>query len=225
VDKESLEWHDLMADLKLIKEAVKKSDNLFYFMDTGSVFKGILLAAGLLIALFSIVFYYLLERYGDFTAIPLMARLILLVLTGLSLAGVGYVKIRNFMRGARKMGMEMNLYKLFRELYTARFLALALPNITVIVFVSIFLGNRDYDVYIIPALAVFLGLWVVALCSLFFMHELYLLGVWLTVTGLLTLYFANLIHPLAALGITFAAGFILASLLLFLGLPEKRQRR
>lgn len=223
MDKESPELREVTADLKLIRDAISKSDNFFRFIDAGGALRGILLAGGLLIAAFSAVFYYLQELYGSFEAIPVNLRIIMFVLVGLSALAIGYLKIRNFVRGACEIGVDITFYKLLEEIYTPRFLALYLPNFLVIALVIIFLGSRGYDLYIAPAVAVLFGLLVISLSSLFFLKEFYFLGIWLTATGLLTLFIAAAIHPLAVLVITFAAGFILASLLLYLGLPgEKR---
>ncbi|MEW5785174.1 MAG: hypothetical protein AB1767_08910 [Bacillota bacterium] len=222
MDKEAPDLREVITDLKLIKDAVSKSDSIINFIDTGGALKGILLAAGLLIAAFSAVFYYLLEHYGTFEAIPEKLRVILFVLIGLFFAGVGFVKIRNFLHGARKVGFDLTVFKLLEELYTNRFVALVFPNIAVITLVSIFLDTRGHDLYITPAVAILLGLLIISMSSLFFMKEFYLLGVWLTATGLLTLFIAATLHPLVTLGITFAAGFILSSLFLYLSSPVKR---
>jgi hypothetical protein len=222
VDKGSPDLWKVIADLKLIKEAVSKSDSVFRFIDAGGALRGILLAAGLLIAGFSTVFYYLLEQYGSFTAIPLNYRLILFALIGLSGFGIGYLKSRNFFNSSRKIGFDMTFRKLLEGIFTPRFLRLMLPNLTVITLVIFFLGSRGYGLYIIPSFAVLYGLLVISLSSLFFIKEFYLLGIWLTATGLLTLFIATAIHPLAVLVITFAAGFGLTSLLLYLGLPGEK---
>lgn len=225
MDQESPELRELIADLKLIKEAVSKSDSIISFIDTGGALRGILLAIGLLIAAFSTVFYYTMERYGSFEAVPLNLKIILFVLIGVSLCGIGCLKSRNFLRGAREIGAEITFYKMMKDLFTPRILALLLPNMTVIVLVIILLSSRGYGLYIIPSFALLYGQLIISLSSLFFLKEFYFLGVWLTATGLLTLFVAAAVQPLAVLGITFAAGFILASLLLYAGLPgEKRQR-
>ncbi|MEW5920490.1 MAG: hypothetical protein AB1796_05950 [Bacillota bacterium] len=227
MDKHMRDLRDLrevIADLKLIKDAVSKSDSIISFMDAEGAVRGILLAGGLLIAAFSAVFHYLLEQYGAFAAIPVNIRAVLFVLIGLAWTGIGYIKARNFLHGARKISADITLYKLMEEIYTTRVLALLLPNIATIILVIIFLGNRGFDLYIIPSLAVLLGLLTVSMSNLFFMKEIFFTGVWLAATGLLTLFIAETINPLATLGITFAAGFILTSLLLYLGSPLKRGR-
>lgn len=156
-------------------------------------------------------------------AIPANVRTVLFVLIGLAWFVIGYVKVRNFLHGARKISADMTLYKLLKELYTPRFQALVLPHLAAIILVIYFLADRDLNLYIIPSLAVLLGLLSISVSSLFFMKEIFFLGVWWTVTGILTLFMAEAIHPMAALGITFAAGFVLTSMLLYLGSPgEKR---
>ncbi|MBE0467285.1 MAG: hypothetical protein IBX71_08720, partial [Candidatus Desulforudis sp.] len=183
--------------------------------------RGVLLAFGLLLAVFSTVFYFLLERYGSFGAMPVNLRIILFVLIVLSVLGIGYLKSRNLVRGARKISVDTTFYKLLKELVTPRILALVVPYLAVTILVIVFLSG-GYGLYIIPVLSVLYGLLVISLSSLFFTKEFYYLGIWLTATGLLTLFTAAAIHPLAVLGITFAAGFVLTSLLLYLGRPGEK---
>lgn len=216
MEKESPELREVLADLKLIREAVSKSDSIMRFIDAGGALRSTLLAFGLLIAAFSTAFYFLLERHGSFEAIPLNLRIALFVLIGLSMAGIGYLKIINLTRGARNAGVDMAFLALSREIASPRLLALALPHLAVMVLVIVFLVIRGEGVYIVPALSVLYGLTTISLSSFFLTKELYFLGAWLTATGLLTLFTAAAINPLAALGITFAAGFVLTSLLLYL---------
>lgn len=70
--------------MKLVKEAVSKSDSIIRFIDTGGALRGILLVIGLLVVAFSAVFYYLMGRYGSFEAVPVNLRIALFVLIGLS---------------------------------------------------------------------------------------------------------------------------------------------
>lgn len=122
-------------------------------------------------------------------------------------------------------GFDLSLYRFFSELFTPRLVTLVLPNLAVIVLIIIFLAGRGHSLYIIPAVAVLYGLLVISLGSLFFLKEFFSLGIWLAATGLLTLFTATAVHPTAALGVTFGAGFTLAALLLYLGpAGEKRPR-
>ena len=221
--KHEADLKEIIDDLKRIKAAVSKSDSMMNFIDAGGAVRGILLAGGLLIALFSGVIYYLLEQHGSFAAIPANLRVLLFMLIGLAWAGIGYMKVRNIMVSARKISADITVSKLFGEIYTPRFLALFLPNGAVVILGMIFLSSRGHDLFIIPFLAVLFGLMTIGVSNFFFMQEVYLLGAWLIATGLLTLFMAEAIHPLAALVIIFGAGFVLTSLILYLGLTgEKR---
>lgn len=222
MDKRAQELEEVIADLKMIKEAVSKSDNFFRFIDTRRAMRGVMLATGLLIAFFSALFYYLTSIYGSFMAMPLNLRIIFLVLIGIGWIFLGFIKASGFIKSGRAVSKDMNLNKLFNEIYTSRMLTLMLPYIMVIILIVIFLYTRDYFEYITPGLAILFGLLFIAMSPIIYFKELYLLSAWLIATGLLTLFLASVFHPMAVLGLTFGAGFILAGLLLYLDLPGQR---
>ena len=215
-DKKELE--EVIADLRLIKEAVSKSDSFFRFIDMRWAMRSILLIAGLMIALFAGIFYYLVDYYGSFPEIPSQLRIALFILAGLAWCGLGYLKLNNFLKSSRSLRKDMTLNKLFNEIFTSRLVALILPFSLAIVLVIVFLSSRGQISYIVPALAILLGLTFVSMSPIVHLSELYLLSVWLIATGLLALYTATQIHPMALLSLTFAAGFILTGLLLYLDL-------
>lgn len=223
MEKGTPDLKEVIADLTSIKEALSKSGSIFRFIDVGGVLRSILLISGLLIAAFSAAFYYLFEHYGSFAAAPSQIKIVIFVLLGLSLSLIGVLKIRNFLQSARKISVDMTLYRLLEEVYTPQFLALVLPHTIAMVLVIIFLSVRGLDLYIVPALSLLFGLLSISLSGVFFMKEVFILGIWLIATGLFTLFTAEVMHPLAALGITFSAGFILMALFLYYNLPgEKR---
>jgi hypothetical protein len=126
------------------------------------------------------------------------------------------------LKSGRAVSKDMNLNKLFNEIYTSRMLTLMLPYILVIILVIVFLCTRGLFVYITPGLAILFGLLFIAMSPIIYFKELYLLSAWLIATGLLTLFSATAIHPMATLGLTFGAGFILAGLLLYIEFPGHR---
>ncbi len=220
--KQSQELREVISDLQLIKAAVSKSDSLIKFIDTRNSIKAVLLIAGLLIAVFSALFYYLIEIYGSFSAVPPGIRITLLVVIGLACCLLGYMKLGNFLKSARGISGDITLNKLFSEIYTPRLLALLLPFMLVVVMAVIFLCSEGQTLYITPALAILFGLLFISMSPLLYLKELYLLSMWLIATGLFTLFIATDIHPLVIPGLTFSAGFILASILLYLDLPGSK---
>lgn len=222
MDIKEHELSEVIADLKLIKEAVTKSDNIFRFIDTRRAMRGVMLIAGLMVVIFATLFYYFINSYGSFLAIPQNIRVILFVLVGICWISLGFIKAGGFIKSGRAVSKDMNLYKLFDEIYTSRMLTLMMPYLLVIILTTVFLFTRAQFVYITPALAVLFGLLFIAMSPIIYFKELYLLSAWLISAGMLTLFLANTIHPMAVLGFTFGAGFILAGLLLYLELPGHR---
>jgi hypothetical protein len=220
MDEKEQGLQEVIADLTRIKEALSRSNSIFRFIDAGGALRGILLISGLLIAAFSAAFYGLSARYGAYAAAPVQFKALLWVLVGLSLPLIGYLKARNFLQGARKISAGMTLFRLLREVYTPQFIALVLPYFAAMVLIAVFLSARGLGIYITPALSLMIGLLIISLSGVFYMREIYIFGgVWLVATGLLALFLAELLHPLAVPGLTFSAGFILTSIYLYLNHP------
>lgn len=222
MDRKEHELSEVLADLKLIKEAVTKSDNIFRFIDTRRAMRGVMLIAGLMVVIFATLFYYFINSYGSFLAIPQNIRVILFVLVGICWISLGFIKAGGFIKSGRAISADMNLNRLFDEIYTSRMLSLMLPYIFVITLIIVFLCTRGQLIYIVPVLAILFGLLFIAMSPIIYFKELYLLSVWLIATGLLAFFTADVYHPMVVLGFTFGVGFILAGLLLYLELPGHR---
>jgi hypothetical protein len=222
MDRKEQELSEVIADLKLIKEAVTKSDNFFRFIDTRRAMRGVMLIAGLMVTFFATLFYYFITGYGSFQAIPQNIRIILFVLVGVCWISLGFIKAGGFIKSGRAISKDMNLNRLFDEIYTSRMLSLMLPYLFVIALIVIFLCTRGQLIYIVPVLAILFGLLFIAMSPIIYFKELYLLSVWLIATGLLAFFSAEVYHPMVVLGFTFGVGFILAGLLLYIELPAHR---
>jgi hypothetical protein len=96
MDTRKQELEDVIADLRLIKEAVSKGDNFFRFIDTRRAMRGVMLATGLMIAFFSGLYYYLTSIYGSFMAMPLNLRIVFYVLVGIGWIVLGFIKAGGF---------------------------------------------------------------------------------------------------------------------------------
>jgi hypothetical protein len=71
MDRKELELNEVIADLKLIKEAVTKSDNFFRFIDTRRAMRGVMLTAGLMTTFFCLpllLLHHQLRLFFGYTA-------------------------------------------------------------------------------------------------------------------------------------------------------------
>jgi len=215
MEKETPDLRAVLSDLTAIKEAVLKSNNIFRFFDAGGLLRGVLLIGGILIALFAAAFHLLAEHYGTFAAAPAPYKALFWILLAIAIVFTAYLKMNNFLQGARLVRGNMTLYKLLKEIYTPQFLSVSVPHLAAIVLAVVFLYQRELTLYLVPVLALLCGLFTVALSMVFYMKGVYLLGFWLVATGLLTLFAAEWLSLLAMLVLTFSAGFILVALYLY----------
>jgi len=222
MDPKDQELSEVIADLKLIKEAVTKSDNFFRFIDTRRAMRGVMLVAGLMITFFATLFYYFITSYGFFLAIPLNIRATLFVLVGICWISLSFIKAGGFIKSGRAISADMNLNRLFDEIYTSRMLSLMLPYLFVIALIIVFLCTRGQLIFIVPVMAILFGLLFIAMSPIIYFKELYLLSIWLIATGLLAFFTADVYHPMVVLGFTFGVGFVLAGLLLYIEMPSQR---
>ncbi len=223
MEKETPELREVISDLTAIKEALSKSNSIFRFLDAGGILRSVLLIGGILIALYATAFHLLSEYYGTFAAAPAHYKALFWILLAISIVFTAYLKINNFLRGARLVRSKMTLYKLLEEVYTPQCLSVILPHLAAIVLAVVFLFQREMTLYLVPVLALLFGLSSVSLSTVFYMKGIYLLGFWLVATGLLTLFTAERLSALAMLVLTFSAGFILAALYLYAGLNGERR--
>ena len=219
------ELEEVIADLEIIKEAVGKSDSFFRFVDTRGAMKNVLLCSGFIFLLIAGGFYFLIDHYGSFQAIPLSVRSIIFTGIGIAWLFVGFIKLRNFLLSGRSFKKDLNLARLFDEIYTSWLIAMMLPFFGVTIFLAIFLIQQGLYIYLTPTLAILFGFIFIAMHPILNVAEFYFISIWLIATGLLTLFMVELFHPMVALGLTFSAGFVLGGLLLHLDLTGMRHKR
>ncbi|HOJ83855.1 MAG TPA: hypothetical protein PLZ49_02415 [Bacillota bacterium] len=213
--KEAPNLDEVLSDLAAIKEAFLKSSGIFRFFDAGGLLRGVLLIGGILIAFFAAAFHLLVKHYGTFAAAPAHYKALFWILLALSIPLTAYLKINNFLRGARLVKSNMTLYKLIKEIYTPQFISMSLPHLAAIALAVFFLYQKEMTLYLVPVLALLFGLFTVSLSLVFYMKWVYLLGFWLVAAGLLTLFAAERLSIPAMLVLSFSAGFILAALYLY----------
>jgi len=197
----------LVQDLQFVKSAIVKSNNIFRFVNISRAIGLVGLWIGLWVTAFAGLSYYLIDRFGTFAAVPSSHRLSLYVVMALFLAAVAIGKIVLVMKHARQTYHDLTLLRLIGDFYRPQTANIVISFITTIVVVSVFLSNRGLDIYLVPVLSILFGLMLIAFLNVFYLRELLVTGDWLLVTGLITMFAAESMHPLLALIITFGLGF------------------
>lgn len=197
----------LIDDLKFVKKAITKNSNILKLINLGGLLSRMIFAAGIVTIILSGAAYVLIRKYGSFTGVPTSLRIILLVMVAVLVIGTGISKLYSIIRYAKGSNNNLTVQKLIGEIYTPRALHILIPFITVLILVTVFLVVNQHTLYLVPVLAILMGLLSLAYVNIFYMKELIFTGDWLLATGLLTLFLTDVLHPLLALIITFGLGF------------------
>lgn len=197
----------LVQDLQFVKTAITKSNNLFRFINISRAIGLVGLWIGIGITILASAAYYLVDHFGDFDAVPATHRTGLFILMVIFLVAVATGKIVLIMKQARQTDRDLTLLKLIAAVYKPQTVNIIVSFIIAIIGISAFLSNRGLDIYLVPALSIMFGLMLLAFLNVFYLKELLVSGDWLLITGLVTLFNAETLHPLLALVITFGLGF------------------
>jgi uncharacterized protein with PQ loop repeat len=207
------ETQKLVEDLRVVKNAVARSNNIFRFIDVSRAMALVGLWGGLTIAVLAGVVYYLTSRFGTYAEVPLSYRLALYISIGSFGSTAGIVKVLLLLTQARKTYRDITTLQLLRQVIIAicssQSIYLIVSFASATVGVLVFLIVRDLELYIVPAVSLLLGLLYVAFVNVFYLKEMFVAGGWLVATGLITLFYAERIPSSLAVIITFACGFCL----------------
>jgi hypothetical protein len=200
---------ELIKDLQLIKEAVRKNNSILKRVPISEGLKHATLITGILIILISSAIILLECYYGSYSAIPGTVKLIIYVIIFLCSAAVAVKKITDIIKVVRRCEQDISIMKLFNELYIRRYWAVVYPSVISIAAFVIYFSITDLTHLIIPFLAVMASLVLFGIQSILNVREIAVSFHWLLFSGLLSLFVAGKWNPLIILILTFGVGMIL----------------
>lgn len=203
-DKKELQ--QIIDDLLLVKTAISKSSSILRFVAFSRTVSLICLFSGLTISVLAGVIYLTIQHYGSYGAIPPGLTMVFYLAAFLIFVAIAVVKVNSFTNQVRKAGLEITFGNLLRKIYTPQTTNIILGLYVTMLMVIVFLVTQGHYSYIVPSLAILIGLASVNFVNLFFIRELMVTGNWLLATGIITLFTAQTLHPLLALIITFGLG-------------------
>lgn len=198
----------VIEDLKFIKTAIAKSSSIMRWLPLSRVMRRVYLMAGLIMTVFCGVLYLVTVKYGSLIEAPLWIRVSSFGSAIVAFVSVAAYKALSILAGARKIRSDYTLSRLMRDVYTGQTMVVMVPFIIVAVGIVAFLVGRGLSQYIVPSIAILLGLLLNALVTVFSLKELLVGGDWFIVTGLLGLFLGERLDPLLGLILTFGLGFI-----------------
>lgn len=199
----------MLKDLRFIKEAVKKNNNILKYISVSEGIKAVALFSGIIIIGLSLIYLWIIDYYGSFNATPEKVKLTAYLLIGLSFVGLIWYKIKVFLKLGRRYKENMTLIMLIKEVYTRTLLMIMIPFLLTIVVFCIYLAIYDLANLIVPVLAILISLLMVAFIVVLNLKNFLLSFGWLLLSGLFSLFIADIVHPLILLILTFGISMII----------------
>jgi hypothetical protein len=189
MDKEDLNFNELLDDFRRIKSAIKQNSYIYRQLIYSPVVKLILLVSGLTALLIPVFYYLLLKCYGNYEAIPFEFRLalILALIVGFSIAIYG--KLTLIIQAYHLTPPQPSFLKFISRVFSRQVLLLC-PLIfgSIFFFVIFFMTGQNYHL-IVPAVAIGLGLCFGMIGSFISSWEFFMIGNYCWVLGIISIPF------------------------------------
>ena len=201
----------LLEDIASIKEVINKNKPILQQVADLTHFRLLSLLSAISVAIFSILFYFLLNIYGSHNAIPGKYKWIIYIVMAVIYLALAIMKQRLYLSSVKKLDKNLTLRWLYKELFSSGFAHLYFSSIFLIVLLVVFYITNDIAYFIIPSLSIFIGLLSISGAMLHLKHAL-VMGYWFFITGIFFIIFNTIPASIAVL-ITFGLGFLLMSVL------------
>ena len=202
----------LMEDISLIKSAISRNKNVTRMILLPTHFKLLYLVLGISIIGFSLVFYLLLEHYGNYAAIPDNFKNLVIGLIVLVWILLVFIKYYKWSDSLSKIDERYDLEYGFGRMFSFPIVNVAIPLPITTIVICVFFFKHDLAYYIIPAVSIFIGLLHNFFGSVTHLWQWIASGYWFLATGLYLLVFGPVSVPFAV-SISLGCGCILFSLI------------
>ena len=216
---------ELLKDLQLIKEAVKKNNSILKSVSLSEGLKSTGLMTGIFIIFISLVMLWIEHNYGSYALIPAAVKTGFYMFVGFCSVGLMINKVVSIVKVLRRYKQDMNVMALFEELYTHKFWMLMAPHVVAMVVFIIYLSVSDLAFLIVPVLAILVALIFINLQSIINIRETLLSGVWMLVSGLLSLFIAYRVNSLILLSLTFGGGMLVLYISVQISTSREKRRK
>lgn len=202
------EIEKMAEELRFIKSAIMKSGNIVRWVAWAGAIRWIALAGGLLIIAAAIFAEMLKARYGGFAETPALIKVVFFGAIAVFVVLFAVWKLRKITGQLRKTGNEVTILRLFKDAYAGQ-LIFFVPFLLTVAGLIVFLAERGLGYYIVPSLAILLGLSFVFFAMYFRFRELYGCCFWQIATGFACLFMDRFFSPMGALALTFGGSMVI----------------
>ena len=198
----------LLEDISSIKSVINKNKPLLEQILNPAHFRLLPLLAGVSFIGFSMLFYFLIQYYGSFSAIPVSVRYAIYFAIGLDWILMQYLKRRIFLKTGRRIDPTFTIGRLLKEFFVYRISHIYVPVMALIIFLIFYFTYRNIPYYIVPAASIGVGFLYNFIGTVTELRQYLIIGYWFLITGVGVIIFNTIPAPIA-LSLTLGCGLLI----------------
>ena len=186
----------VMEDISWIKSILNQNKRVIRLIMLPTHFKWSYLVLGSGLIGFSLLYHLLMEHYGSFALIPRGYKNGIYFLIFLVYLILGVLRLKVTRPSLMRLDERYTLGFLAKEM-SAGIVHVFLPLIVLVSFMGVFLGQRDATYYMVPSIALCMGVIHNYIGSITRIWQWFASGYWFLVTGVYFLYWGPAYVPFA----------------------------
>jgi len=198
----------LLDDLASIKSIIGENKSVMKQLLLPIHFRFISFFSGVGIIGICALYYFLLERFGEYGNIPPDIQKISIVATFCLWLMTIVLKRVMWLRSVRKVDQQITFKQITRNLFRAQIFHIWIPIIILMLLVSIYLVMMDSSRYIVPLVCFGFGIIYNTIGSLSRIPQYLIVGYWMLLTGILPFLFPSM-SVLIFLALSVGGGLLL----------------
>lgn len=197
----------LLEDISLIKSVIGKNKPLLRHILMPGQYRLLTSLIGASIIVFSMLFYFLVERYGDYGGIPTVYKILVFGAIAADYVFLAILKHKTLLGSARKIKPGVSLFSVWKEFFTSHIMHVYIPLSVLALFLCIYFPSIGRPFYLAPTLSIGMGLIYNILGGVTGIRAYLIAGYWLLTTGFGALFFSS-VSIAVVLSLTVGCGMI-----------------
>jgi len=202
----------LLGDIKSIKNVIGRNQPLIQQIMLPANFRMTSFLIGLSVIGFSLVFYFLIDKYGSYDGIPDGIRSLMWFLLIVDYILLGILKRFFWLRSVKRFDRDITFSQIVRELYSVQAYHAWVPLVFLMILISIYLVFRGQAYYVVPTISIGMGIGYNLLGALTAIRQYLIAGWWLIISGAGVLVFPDL-SVVIALIVSLGCGLLLFAII------------
>ncbi|MCG6911185.1 MAG: hypothetical protein LJE94_13815 [Deltaproteobacteria bacterium] len=188
----------LLEDISSIKNAISRNREAIRLILLPVHFRLLYLLVGLSVIGFSLAFHLLMRHHGSFEAIPAITKTAVYTAIVMVWILLGWIKWLKLAGSLSKIDKRFTVPYFLQEFFSFRIVHVYWPLLVLVICICTVFVQHNVDFYVIPTIAVGLGLVHNFIGSVTQLWQWLISGYWFLVTGLFLLATGPMYVPLAA---------------------------